>query len=1741
MNRRGYALLIPALALFSSARPLAAGAAQGQAIVMITPCRAVDTRNAPGPLGGPAMAANTTRVFPIAGTCGVPANALGLAVNLTVVAPASDGFAQLYAGDAASPPPTSVLNWTAGKTRAATTMVALASDSSGTVALANHSTGAADFLIDVAGYWIPACTATITVTNPATTTGTVNAAFSQTFTSSGGTGTMTYTTASPLPAGLTLASDGTLSGTPTQPGTFPIVVTATDANGCAGSGPTYNLVIACQAITVTNPGVTTGTANVPFSQTFTQSGGVGTTTFSTASALPIGMTLAPNGVLSGTPTQAGGFDIVVTATDANGCAGSGVTYHLVINCQTITVTNPGVTAGTAGAAFSQTFTQSGAIGTATFTTASTLPAGLTLAANGVLSGTPTQTGTFPIVVKVTDANLCTGTGATYNLVISCQTILVTNPATTTGTAGTPFSQTFTQAGAIGGATFTTASTLPTGLTLSPAGVLSGTPTQTGSFPIVVTVTDANGCTGAGATYTLVVACPTMTVAPATLPQATTGVLYPSVTFTQTGGLGSVTFLETGTLPNGMSFSIDTLSGTPTETGSFPITVTATDANGCTGSRDYLLVVLCSGTSITLLPASLPAVNAGSPFPSTTFTASGGTGPYAFAEAGALPTGMTFTPGTATLDGTPTQTGTFPITVSATDTVGGCVGSQDYVVTVTCNGVTITVDPPTLSPATAGTPYGPVTFTASGGTPPYTLAETGALPAGMTYSTATNQLSGTPGQGGTFPIVVTATDAAGCVGATSYSFVVVCPTITVTNPANTSGTAGQAFSEQFTQSGGVGTTMFTTSSTLPSGLTLDASGLLHGTPTVNGTFPIVVKVTDGNGCSGTGGTYTLVIACQTITVTNPATTTGTEGNAFDQAFTATGILGTATWSTASTLPMGLTLSSSTGHLSGTPTQTGSFPIVVKVTDTNGCSGTGAPYTLLLTCPTITVSGAIPALSYNVGMTATTFTESGTSSMITWSATGLPTGLSINPATGQVTGTPTVTGTFHATITATDAGGCTGSKNVTVSVLPTAPAQAYTGVGNTQLYVTGVAGAPVTPAVASSTVLLSGAQPAAGVAVTAASCSVGGTITAFDSSGRFIFTPNVSATSATCTYTVSSNTGGTPTATSVTASLTFTLNNMVWYVDSASGASQDGRSNTPFTTMTGVGGAATNSGDFIYVAHGSGSTTGAYTMKTSQQLIGAGATLSVGGVLTVTGNAANTPTLSGTLTLASSVVVNGIDMSTGSSNAITGSGVSGVTVTVRNVTTTTGIAVSITGSGNGGTMTFTEVSAGTAASGPTSGIVLDNFAGAFSVLGDGTNGSNGSGGTIQKTTGDGISLGTVTGTGVSLSSMIVKNGSHAGIKGTSVNNFALLGTQVTGNGSSDAANDNGVRLIDASGAVTFTNDTVTGSFAHNVWLSATPSSTAAITSLTVTNGSYSSSSGGDGFLVSLSHTASIATGTFSGVTFAANASMALNLVTNDDSVIGNSVGSPPTGAVTITGSTFTNSGGLGVSFASGGGSGSSSMYVRFVSNTMTGTHSHAINVDAGANATGGTQRVLIDDNVIGNVGVTGSGSAIGEGIVVTQQGNVTQTVTITNNTIRQIPLGRGIDVEALGPVATGQNPTGYPTNVSITGNDVNPQDTTGSPLYAIYVAADDQNSPTLVHAAVHGNTVPSTSACDSSCTASTGMIWYEVVTAPSTGTLFNFGGNGTVSAEIANTNTGTSGKTDSPNTGLSLTATPVTTVP
>ncbi len=260
----------------------------------------------------------------------------------------------------------------------------------------------------------------------------------------------------------------------------------------------------CPAITVNPATLPAGSRGAAYSQTFTQTGGTGTISWSiSAGALPTGLTLSAAGVLSGTPTVGGTFNFTVRAAAANGCSGTRA-YTLVINCPTITVNPATLTAGRRGTAYSQTFTQTGGAGAITWSrSAGTLPAGLTLSAAGVLSGTPTQVGTFNFTVRAADAQGCAGTRA-YTLVINCPTITISPTSLPAGTRGTAYSRTFTQTGGVGTITWTrSAGTLPNGLTLSSAGVLSGTPTARGTFNFTVRAADAQGCAGTRS-YSLVI-------------------------------------------------------------------------------------------------------------------------------------------------------------------------------------------------------------------------------------------------------------------------------------------------------------------------------------------------------------------------------------------------------------------------------------------------------------------------------------------------------------------------------------------------------------------------------------------------------------------------------------------------------------------------------------------------------------------------------------------------------------------------------------------------------------------------------------------------------------------------------------------------------------------------------------------------------------------------------------------------------------------------------------------------------------------------------------------------------------------------------------------------------------------------------------------------------------------------------------------------------------------------------------
>jgi len=142
---------IPTATRTPSHTPTSSPAPRAARFYTLTPCRVADTRRAIGPLGGPALEPLQTRLFPVTGACGIPASALSISVNVTVV-PAGGGFFVLYPGNESNPG-TSNLNFSAGKVRANNAVVRLATDRSGGLNVMNGSSGANHFVLDVNGYF----------------------------------------------------------------------------------------------------------------------------------------------------------------------------------------------------------------------------------------------------------------------------------------------------------------------------------------------------------------------------------------------------------------------------------------------------------------------------------------------------------------------------------------------------------------------------------------------------------------------------------------------------------------------------------------------------------------------------------------------------------------------------------------------------------------------------------------------------------------------------------------------------------------------------------------------------------------------------------------------------------------------------------------------------------------------------------------------------------------------------------------------------------------------------------------------------------------------------------------------------------------------------------------------------------------------------------------------------------------------------------------------------------------------------------------------------------------------------------------------------------------------------------------------------------------------------------------------------------------------------------------------------
>ena len=891
--------------------------------------------------------------------------------------------------------------------------------------------------------------------------GAVTAAYSQTLSASGGVAPYSFAvTAGALPAGLSLSAGGVLSGTPTAGGSFNFTATATDSSPFPGpfaGSQAYTLTVTAPTIVLPAASLAGGTVGTAYADSITAASG-GTAPYSyavTAGALPGGLTLnAASGAITGTPSAPGTFNFSITATDSS----TGTGPYTATRAYAITVIDippvaNAVTLTVAYNAAATPVTLSITGGAATSVAVASAPSHGTAIASGTsITYQPTTGYGGPDSFTYTATN-SGGTSAPATVTVTVNDPVITSTASGSfaATVGLPYSQTITLFGGAQPWGAYQVTNLPAGLsitgTTANSVTVSGTPTQAGSFSLTGSATDSstgNGPYTVSEVYVLTVAAPGLALAPAAATFNTPYAAAYSQSFTASGGTGPYSYALTGSLPTGVTFSGNTVSGTPTVPGSTSFTITATDT-GSTGTgapfsiaQIYTLTV--AAAAIVVSPVTLPGATAGTAY-SQTLTASGGVAAYSFAlSAGSLPAGLTLSTGGA-LSGTPTEAGSFPITVTATD-ANGQTGSRAYTLVVGAPTLTMTPAPGTLS-APYGVPFSQ-TFAVSGSPGPYNRVMIGSLPTGLTISGYT--ISGTPTQLGSFNISIMMVDS-GLTGTgapfsitQNYTIEVAAPTVVVSPATLPNPAIGVAYSQTLTASGGIAPYSFAlTAGSLPTGLTLGSGGALTGTPTEVGSFNFTVATTDNFSQVGSRA-YTMVIGAPTLLMTPAAgTLTAPYGSAYTQTFSTSGSPGPHTYALTGALPAGLSFAG--GTLSGTPTAPGNYPVTITATD-SVLTGAGAPfsvaqnYSIEVATPTIVMAPAtlpepVAGEAYSQAITA-----SGGVAPYSFSVTSgaLPSGLTLSTA-GLLSGMTTQVGAFSFTISVTDANGQISTRSFAMAVTST----------------------------------------------------------------------------------------------------------------------------------------------------------------------------------------------------------------------------------------------------------------------------------------------------------------------------------------------------------------------------------------------------------------------------------------------------------------------------------------------------------------------------------------------------------------------------------------------------------------------------------------------------------------------------------------------------------------------------------
>jgi hypothetical protein len=412
--------------------------------------------------------------------------------------------------------------------------------------------------------------------------------------------------------GCTGAACGTFTGGTTSAATYnapasvsakmTVTIVASSVTDTSKSTSSTVVVNPTPSISATSPAG--GTVGSAYSATLQASGGVGTLTWSlvSGSSLPAGLTLSSSGAISGTPTTAGTTSFTVKVTDQSAAQQGPVSVTQALSLAiaapaiSVSINPPGQTGIDQGQSLKFTATVAN----------DSASKGVTWTASGTMC-TGNACGTFTNATTAAATYNAPASGSS-NMTVAVQAFSVADPtksasapvvvaplptiATTTlagGTVGTAYTATLQANGGTGTLAWSLASgsSLPTGLSLSAAGAITGTPTAAGTTNVTLKVTDASqaqqGPASATQQLSLTIAPQKLTITTTTLPNATAGAAY-SAHLMASGGTAPYTWtVPTGsTLPSWLNLTGDgtswSLTGTPAASGSASFSLTVSDSS-----------------------------------------------------------------------------------------------------------------------------------------------------------------------------------------------------------------------------------------------------------------------------------------------------------------------------------------------------------------------------------------------------------------------------------------------------------------------------------------------------------------------------------------------------------------------------------------------------------------------------------------------------------------------------------------------------------------------------------------------------------------------------------------------------------------------------------------------------------------------------------------------------------------------------------------------------------------------------------------------------------------------------------------------------------------------------------------------------------------------------------------------------------------------------------------------------------